>query len=206
MRDQTLNGYDFAQPAWCGDFLGRDQLLPGGAKIDSTQFAIRPAVRVTLTADAAVGAVALAVTALAAAIAPGTMLNFGIPGKVAYANEGAAAGAVAIVVAPLARAVKSGDTYLVPAVAHPFVPAGTVVGRTYAQRDAKTPFHIALDTDDEVFVVAFGRRVDLVNDVDLIRNTKTVSIKENFLPGFASLSATIKAKLRAGYTCTLGAP
>jgi hypothetical protein len=206
MRDQTLSGYDLQQPEWCGDFLDRARLLPGGGKIDSTQFAARPAVRVTLTAAAALGATSLTVTALTAALPPGTALNFGGSGLIAYANEGAAAAATTIAVSPLARAIPLGASYLTPAVPHPFVPSGTVVGRTFAQRDAKSPFHVALDTDDEIFLVAFGRRVDVVNDVDLVRPAKNVVVKENFLPGFAALSATVKGKLRAAYTCTIGAP
>lgn len=205
-RDQTLAGYSLAQPAWCGDFLGRDQLLPGGAKIDASQFPVYTAVTVTLTAAAAVAAVAITVTALAAAIRPGTMLNFGLPGKMAFAPNGAAAGATSIVVAPLARALVIGDTTTTDANAHAVVPSGTVVGRTFAQRNAGTSLHLALDTDEEFYIVAFENpNVARINDVALIRHGASVVIKENFLSNFSTLSATVKAYLRANYSCTVGA-
>jgi hypothetical protein len=206
-RDQTLAGYTVAQPEWCGDFLGRDQLVPGGAKVDPTQFPTYPAVAVTLTAPAAVGAAAITVAALTGAIRPGTMLNFGNPGKLAFAPNGAAAAATSIVTAPLARALITGDTTTTDANTHAVVPSGTVLGRTFAQRNAGTPLHLALDTDEEIFLVAFEvPNVNRVNDVALVRPRAGVVVKENFLPNFSTLSATIKAALRAQYLCTVGAP
>jgi hypothetical protein len=206
-RDQTLAGYSIAQPAWCGDFLGRDQLLPGGAKVDPTQYPTYSAVTVTLTAAAAAGAVALTVAALSAAIRPGTVLNFGNPGLLAYAPNGAAAAATSIVVTPLARAIPNASAAVTDANAHAVVPSGTIVGRTFAQRNAGTSLHLALDTDEEIFIVAFENpNVNRVNDVALVRPGAGVVVKENFLPNFSTLSATIKAALRTKYLCTVGAP
>jgi hypothetical protein len=85
------------------------------------------------------------------------------------------------------------------------IPAGTLLGRTYAERAANTPFGLAADADDEVFLVAYDvlDAAD-INDVDLLR--PGTLILENFLPAsFAALSATLKGKVRALYQTTLGA-
>lgn len=205
-RDQTLAGYQLAAPAWCGDPLGREQLVPGGSKVDIAAFPLQTAMTVKLSADAAAAAVELAVDALAADLAPGTMLNFGIPGLFAYAPVGALAGAVAITVAPLDRAIADNSEAAVLATDKKFVPSGTVVGRTLAERDAGTSYGLAGDADDEIAIVAFGRSLDRINDIDLVRPFAGVVIKENFLPNFDALSAAVKAAVRARYNCTIGRP
>lgn len=207
MRDQTLNGLQLTSPEWAGDPLGREQLVPGGGKFDPAALVLQAALTVKLSADAAAGAVALAVDALTAAIAPGTMLNFGIPGLLAYAPQGAAAGAVAIVVAPLDRAIPDNSEAYVPAQNKKILAAGTVVGRTYAERDAAAAFGLAADADDEIMLVAFTREdVEQVGEVDLVRPFAAVTVKENFLPNFAGLSAAVRAAVRARYNCTIGRP
>jgi hypothetical protein len=85
------------------------------------------------------------------------------------------------------------------------IPSGTVIGRTYAERDAHTPMGPAADTDDEVFIIAFDVTDANVNDdVEVTRHNAGLQVKENFLPGFSSLSAAVKAKVRASYVCTIG--
>lgn len=121
-------------PNWSGDCLGREFLVPGGAKLDNTSFG---------SADA-----------------------FG----------------------------------------RKPVPSGTVVGRTYAQRDASTAFHLAADTDNEFYIVAFDVTDALVNDdVELTRPNSGLVVKENFLPTpLTTLSATVIAAVRARYVCVNG--
>src|SRR5689334_20536764 len=54
-RDQVLIPNAFAPPVWCGDFLGRDQLLPGGVKLDTTIAAWAASVDVPVTVHYTVG-------------------------------------------------------------------------------------------------------------------------------------------------------
>lgn len=206
-RDQTLNGYGLTSPEFCGDFLGREQLIPGGAKFNPAALVLQTAMTVKLSGAADAGDESIDVDALAADLAPGTMLNFGLPGLMAFAPVGALAGAVAIVTAPLDRDIPDNSEAPVAATSRKTLRAGTVIGRTYAERDAETPFGLAGDADDEIAIVAFDRiDVDRVSDVDLIRPFAAVTIKENFLPNFANLSAAVQAAVRARYNCTIGRP
>ncbi len=84
------------------------------------------------------------------------------------------------------------------------VPAGTLIGRTFAERTADTPYGVAADADDEVYIVAYDI-YDLteVNDAEVLR--ERTLIKENLLPGWAGVSAALKAKVRAAYQTTTGA-
>lgn len=206
-RDQTLNGYGLTSPEFCGDFLGREQLIPGGGKFDPAALTLQEAMTVKLAAAADAADEELTVDALTADLAPGTMLNFGIPGMMAYAPVGAEEGAEAITVAPLDRAIPDNAEAQVAETTRKVLNAGTVIGRTFAERDAETPFGLAGDADDEIAIVAFDRiDVDRVNDVDMIRPFAGVIIKENFLPNFANLSAAVQAAVRARYNCTIGRP
>lgn len=84
------------------------------------------------------------------------------------------------------------------------LPAGTLIGRTFAERTADTPYGAAADTDDEVYIVAYDIfDLNEVNDAEVLRGGTL--IKENLLPGWSGLSATLKAKVRAVYQTTTGA-
>lgn len=49
-RDQVLGALGLTQPEWCQDFLGREQLLPGGIKLDVAALGTTyPAVTVTVS-------------------------------------------------------------------------------------------------------------------------------------------------------------
>ncbi len=206
-RDQTLRPYTLAQPEWCGDFLGREQLLPGGAKVDPNAFPLQAAQDVVIDGAVAAGAVLLTVDALTADLAPGTMLNFGIPGLMAFCPVGALAGAVTIECAPLDRALADEMSAHVDATIRSNCPSGTAVGRTFAERDAGASFGLAQDADDEIMLVAYDRaNLALINDIDLVRPFAGVTVKENFLPNFDALSPAVKAALRARYICVVGRP
>ncbi len=190
---------------WIADFLNREHLLAGGAKLDAAQFIGVKSVRVTVgAAGAAGGATTVPVAALGAAIPNGTVLNFGT-NKFATLNAAAAAGATSLTTLAIPTALVSGDTAVyVPKGSFKTVPSGTILGRTYAERDANTPFGPAADTDDEVYLLVFAvTDADINNDVTLYRWGSLV--KENFLPTFAAASATVKSKLRAAYQMTKGA-
>lgn len=191
--------------AWIGDYLDREHLIAGGAKLDAAQFfgekAVRPVVGV---AGAAQGATSIPVAALSGAIPNGTTLDFG-GAKFARLTAAAAAGATSLTVTALVTALVSGDvaTYLPPG-SYKTVPSGTIVGRTYTERDASTPFGVAADADDEVYLTVFDV-VDVATNNDVVLYRPGSVVKENLLGTFAALSATLKAKIRSTYVCVRGA-
>jgi hypothetical protein len=202
-RDMTSYGPVKSSPVWTNDFLDRDHLIPGGAKVDSTAFFAADSVPVVVgAAGAAAGAVAVPVAALSGAIPSGTVLDFGAA-KFAVLTAAAAAGAVTLTVRALPTALVSGDTARYAGIKPRALQGGTVIGRTIAERDASTPYGPAAAADDEVYIVAFDvSDITRINDVEIVR-PNTV-IKENFLPGFAALAAGVVTKLRDKYVCIRG--
>lgn len=131
MAKMTFSGGTLTSPAWAGECLGPETLIPGGAKIDPTGF----------PADA--------------------------------------------------QGRKP-------------IPAGTFIGRSYAERDAGTGFGPAdVLTDDEVFLVAFDV-VDALHiaEAELYQHGRVV--KENFLPEWTTFTADEKAKVRELYQSIVG--
>lgn len=191
--------------AWIGSVLDREHLFPGGAKLDAAQFDGEKSVRVTVGAAGAIAtATSVPVDALPGAIPSGTVLNFGT-NKFARLTAAAAAAATSITVAAIPTALVDNDTALyTPAGSYKTVPSGTVVGRTYAERDASTPFGPAGDSDDEVFLTVFDV-VDATTNNDVVLYLPGSLVKENLLGTFAALSSTLKAKIRAAYVCVRGA-
>lgn len=82
------------------------------------------------------------------------------------------------------------------------VPAGTLVGRTNAEKLAGADFAVAADTDDEIFIVADDVDLDRETGCNLVRHNSL--IKYDFLPTFAGSSATVKGKLHEQYTLIKG--
>lgn len=191
--------------AWAGDFFDRDHMIPGGAKLDPAQFTDTDSVVVTVGAAGAIAtATSVPVDALSGPIPSGTTLYFGT-NKYATLTAAAALGATSLTVAALATALVDNDTATYSGVgAAVTVVSGTIVGRTIAERDAGTPYGPAADADAEVYIVCFDRYdVTLNADIELYRPNSIV--KETFLPGWAAISAAVKAKIRAAYVCTVGA-
>lgn len=204
MADVNSYPNQLTSPAWAGDFLNREHLMPGGAKVDASQFMATDGAVVTLTANALVNAVSIAVTALANPIPSGTQLRFGA-GKYAYTTANAAAGATSIAVEALPVALTSGDkaTYKGSGMKPVTILGGTLLGRTWAERDAGTAFGPAADADEDIFFLAQDiTDATKNNDADLYRHGSIV--KENFVPGWAGLSSTLKAFVRSRYQCTIG--
>lgn len=194
-----------SSPRWAGDFLSPDRLLPYGARLDPAQFLAPDGVRAVSPAGAVLGAVAIPVTALSGAIPGGVLLFFGAGVYARTTGAGAAAGAVSIPVEALPAAVPAGASasYVGAGILKKTVPSGTPVGRTYAERDARTPYGAAIDTDDEIFLTAFDvSDADNNPDVELVRHGTVV--KENYLPGFATWAAALKTKIRTLYRCEIG--
>jgi len=191
-----------SSPIWAADYLTREHLLPGGAKLDASQFAGEDAVLVTVGANAAGAATSVTVTALLGPIPSGTLLYFGAA-KVAVLTAAAALGATTLTVAALPTALVSADAATYAGIAAKAVRSGTLVSRTYAERDAFTGFGPAVSTDDEAYLVVYDvPNLARDNDVELYRHDGLV--KENFLPGFAALSAALKVVIRARYDTTIG--
>lgn len=190
-------------PAWAGDFLDREHVVSGGAKVDASAFNGEDAVVVTVgAAGAAVDDTVVPVDALPGAIPSGTVLDFGGK-KFARLTAAAAAGATALAVAALATALVDDDTATYAGVKKKFIPSGTLVGRTIAERDAGAAFGPAADADDEIFLIVHDvTDADKNADIDLYRDKSIV--KENYLPGISAMSATLKGKLRAKYICVQG--
>jgi hypothetical protein len=180
-------------------------LIPGGARLDPAQFLKTDAVVVVVgAAGAAQNAVSVPVAALTGAIPSGTILDFGA-NKFARLTSTAAAGATALAVSALPTALVNNDTATYPGspLTKATVPGGTLVGRTYAERDAGTGYGPAGAADDEIFLVAFDvTDVSINPDVDLVRHNSV--IRENFLPA-VSRNATNLPLVRARYRVTKGA-
>ena len=84
-----------------------------------------------------------------------------------------------------------------------YVQSGTLVGRTYAERDAKAGFGPADVGDDEIYLTYYDTADALVNaEVEFYRPTSLV--KENYLPNWGTLIAGLKTILRARYQCVSG--
>lgn len=201
----TFSGNEKSTPTFIGDFLSRDYLLPGGVKVDPAGFNAYDAVVVTVGGGgAAQGATSIPVSALSGAIPSGTVLRFSAD-EFATLSSAAAAGATSLSVEALVNALESGDKATYPGTSNKKrVVGGTIIGRTYAERDAGTAFGLAADADDEVFIVAYDiYDVAEIADAEVLRDGTL--IKENFLPGWTGVSATLKGKIRAKYETTLGA-
>ena len=133
-------------PTWAGDFLDREHLMPGGAKVDASQFMATDGAAVTLTANALVNAVSIAVSALANPIPSGTLLRFGA-GKYAYTTANAAAGAVTIAVEalPVALTKALADKVMIaPSVAKNGLASTLAPPGIKCSRSKKSPAQIGL--------------------------------------------------------------
>lgn len=186
-------------PYWAQDGIGGDTLVPGGARLDPAQFARLDAVTVTVGANAAQNATSVTVTALPGALPAGAVLSFGGT-KVATLTAAAAAGATTLAVAALPTALATNDAATYAGTGTRFVPGGTPVGRTYAERDAGTAYGPAATTDDEFYLLAEDAiDLDRTPEVHLYRHARMV--RENALPGWDAMSSAMKAKIRSLYQC-----
>ena len=205
-RNMVISGPTLTSPRWAGDFLGRDQLIPGGAKLDAAQFTATDAVVVNVgAAGASIGATSVPVDALTGPIPSGTTIWFSA-GKFIHLTAAAAAGATSLTVTAIPTALVDADVATYAGTGRRTVYSGTPVGRTIAERDAGTGYGPAVSTDDEIMLVAFEvYDVAQIDDVELVRPFAGVTVKENYLPGFSTWLTALKTAIRARYICTLGA-
>lgn len=214
-RDMVSSGPTLGTPEPFQDFLNREHLLPGGAKLTPSAFPKPDALVITAGATAA-GATTLVVTALptpwgwvsGTIIPTGTVLNFGADELAVVNDASVLPGETAITILALPTALEGGETATYAGAASQLrtIPRATPVGRTIAERDASTPYGPADAADDEIFLTAFdipdADAVGYSGDVDLVRPGTIV--KENFIPGWTGLASGVKDEIRARYTCVRG--
>lgn len=201
MARMTFSGNTLSSPVWAGDFLDRECLVPGGAKLLASDFSREDAFLVSADGSAAQGATSMAVDALGGALPSGTILTFG-SGEFAKLTASAAAGATSLTVEALPNALEDNDTATYAGVGAYAVRSGTLIGRTYAERTAGTAFGPWASGDDEAYLVVYDvPDVTINNDVELLRHGTLV--KENFLPTATQVAAQI-AVVRAAYQTTRG--
>lgn len=202
-----------SNPAWAAEMLDADDLLPAGVRLDPTQFVDQGGLLVTVgAAGAAGGATSIPVTitsplanfiAVAIGTNPwipaGTTLDFG-GAKVARTTADAYYGDTAIAVAALPTALVSGDVARYTRTNTIFVPSGTLIGRSVAQRAANAPWGPGdvVTPHIEIYLTAFDV-VDARLFPDTVAVRHQVAIKENYLPNYAALTAGQLAWIRANY-------
>jgi hypothetical protein len=199
-------------PIWAGEFLSPQRLIPAGGKLNLSEFFPTDSVLVTVSGANAQGATTLNVTALptptgwsSGTIIPnGTTIHFGGDEYATVNDASVLPGDTAITVLALTQALEGGETGRYTGTGKITVPSGTVVGRTFAERDSNTRYGPATTGDEDVFIVAFDEPSIVENDGDVTLVKPGTVIKENFLPGWAGLSAAVKALVRDRYVTQLG--
>jgi hypothetical protein len=199
----TFSGYTLSQPMWMGDFAqAREAILQIPVKLNLAAFLANDAVVVVVGAAGALAdATSVPVDALTGPLPSGTILDFGAK-KFAQLTAPAVAGATSITVEALATALVDNDTatYAGDPTQAKIIPSGTLIGRTYAERDANADWEPAVSTDDEIFLTAF--EVIDRDEAELYRHGRVV--KENFLPNWSTMGATLQGVIRARYRCIKG--
>lgn len=204
MTNPNFNEIQSTPPKWNGDFFSQDTVMPVPVKLDAAQFNAVDAVKVVVgAAGALANATEVPVDSLPGDIPAGTVLDFGAK-KFARLTVAAAKDATTLTVSALATALVDDDTATYSGVGHKSLPSGTLIGRTYAERDAGTPWGPAdVAADDEIFLIVRDNS-DLTKDAtnELYRHGQVV--KENYLPGWAGYTNAQKVKVRALYSCIGG--
>lgn len=169
-----------------------------------------------LTAAAATGATSLTVAALATGVADNDTATYpAVSARTAKTTAAAAKGAVALTVEALPEGLAEGDAahYVGPTVKKR-IPRGTLLGLTNGELEgasvvtdgipAGALWGKATDGDDIVRLSVYDIiDADENNDVDLVRPGTLIYV--NHLPGWSTLSGTLKNKIRATYEVTVGA-
>jgi hypothetical protein len=154
--------------------------------------------------DAAAGATTVAVTAIPTALSGSETATVTASSIVAKTTANAIAGATTLTVEQLAEPILTGDvaTYAGAGVKKKRVPSGTLIGRTYTERDAGTGFGPWANGDDEPFLVAF-EITDAADRPEVELVSHGTKVYENNLPGWSTYSSQAKTALRAAYQTML---
>ena len=87
-----------------------------------------------------------------------------------------------------------------------FIMSGTLIGRTYAERDAGTGYGPAdIAADNEIYLLAYDV-TDATKDIDCELYYPGLTVYENFLPNWDTLPAPVKAWIRTKYVCITAIP
>lgn len=194
---ETITG-SYIQPAWAADDIGPKNMIDGGAQVDPTQFPYSDGFTVTATAaEPASPTATISVAALKGNIPAGYILNFG-GGKYAALNTAASKGDTNLD-ANLAASLTGTETAIYSGISgKKLIVGGTLVGRTYAERDAGTPFGPYAPGDEEVYLLAFDTPDAVANpECELLRHHTLV--RDHLLPGWADLPANAKTAIRQYY-------
>ena len=195
---QVIYNPERTPPAWAGDGLNPKSILPGGIKLEAAQFT---SAELTIAAIAAVDDTSITLSSgLTREIQQGEVIDFGGK-KFARATALAPVGATTVSVSPLPTALAIGDTGNFSGLK--FIISGTLVGRTFAERDAGTGYGPAVSTDDEIFLLAFDV-LDAVHNPFGGVYRHTCLVFENYLPEWTAMSTDLKTAIRNRYQCMLG--
>lgn len=191
-------------PLWLAEPLNQNTIMPVPVKLDAAQFNAVDAVKVTVAANTAQGLTSVPVTALSGAIPSGTVIDFG-GAKFARTAAAAAINATSLTVAALPTALVANDTATYKGIGKKSLPSGTLIGRTFTERDSSAPWGPADVTtpDDEIYLTVRDNS-DLSKAAHNEILAPKTKIKENYLPGWANYSTAAKAAVRARYTCIGG--
>lgn len=195
---QVIYNPERTPPAWAGDGLNPKSILPGPIKLEAAQFT---SAELTIAAIAAVDDTSITLSSgLTREIQQGEVIDFGGK-KFARATALAPVGATTVSVSPLPTALAIGDTGNFSGLK--FIISGTLVGRTFAERDAGTGYGPAVSTDDEIFLLAFDVPDAVQNPFGAVYR-HTCLVFENYLPEWTAMSTDLKTAIRNRYQCMLG--
>lgn len=157
-----------------------------------------------VTVDAAAGATSLTVAALPIAMAGGETATIPASSITLKTTADAIVGATTLTVEALAEPILTGDsaTYAGAGVKKKRVASGTLIGRTYTERDAGTGYGPWAIADDDVHLVAF-EITDAADRPDVELVAHGTKIYENALPGWTGSTTQFKAAVRAAYQTML---
>lgn len=189
-----------SNPTWAGDFFSRDHLVPGAVLLDVAAFSRADEQDIDLTAVLSVGDTTITVTALTKKIPTGAILR-GDNGEYVKLSSAAAVGDTTINIHASLISRLATENLFYEGSDSLFIPSGTVIGRTFTERASGDAFGPCADADEECYVLAFDawaeRGIDFCEGV-LYRYGSVVI--EDRLPDWSTLSAAVKALLRANYS------
>lgn len=198
----TINTTAF--PAWLKDAPGDPNLLPGGVTLDkSASFPKRDAVTVQTSAATAAGVTEIPVDALSGEIPSGT--QFALGGVTVTVTTKAAKGATSLTVLATTGNIADNATGTFAGVGARVVPEATLIGRTYAERDAGAQFGPWANGDQEVYLTQHDvPDLDRSAEVAVVRPGRLIA--ENMLPRWDARPAGEKTAIRTTFQCIKGQP
>jgi hypothetical protein len=196
---QVIYSPERTPPAWAGDGLTPKSILPGGIKLEAAQFT---SAELTVAANAAVDATTITLSApLTRDLNPGVIVDFGGK-KFARLTAPAPVGATSLTVAAIPTALVAGDVGNFSG--RKPIPSGTLVGRTYAERDSNVGFGPAVvASDEEMYLLAFDVPDAIENPYGAAYRHECI-VYEKYLPGWATMAAPVRTAIRNLYQCMEG--